>query len=78
MESKIRIYNRIAAILIFIGLPVLFWALGDVPKRTTLKETLSLITLIAFSMMLAQFYLARSNRAILNCGSPLLRIRNFT
>lgn len=65
MESKIRIYNRTAAILIFIGLPVLFWALGDVPKRTTLKETLSLITLIAFSMMLAQFYLARSNRAIL-------------
>lgn len=65
MENKIKIYNRIAAILIFIGLPILFWALGDVPKRSSLKETLSIITLIAFSMMLAQFYLARSNRQVL-------------
>ncbi len=65
MENKIRIYNRISAILIFIGLPVLFWALGDTPRRSNLKETISIITLVAFSMMLAQFYLARSNRQIL-------------
>lgn len=65
MENKIRIYNRVVALLVFIGLPVLFWALGDTPQRSSLKETISVITLIAFSMMLAQFYLARSNRKVL-------------
>jgi predicted ferric reductase len=65
MDNKIRIYNRIAAILIFIGLPVLFWALGDTPRRSNLKEAISILTLVAFSMMLAQFYLARTNRQIL-------------
>ncbi len=65
MENKIKTYNRIAAVLVFIGLPVLFWALGDTPRRSNLKETISIITLVAFSMMLAQFYLARSNRQIL-------------
>lgn len=65
MESKIKTYNRIAALLVFIGLPILFWALGNAPQRSALKETISIITLISFSMMLAQFYLARSNRDIL-------------
>lgn len=65
MQNKIKIDNRIAAILIFIGLPVLFWALGDAPKRTVLKEAISLVTLVSFSLMLMQFYLARSNRKIL-------------
>jgi len=62
---RIKIYNRIAAVLVFIGLPILFWALGDVPKRIVLKEALSILTLVAFSLMLMQFYLARSNRKIL-------------
>lgn len=65
MENNIKIYNRIIAILVFIGLPVLFWALGDIPWRTNLKEAISILTLVAFSMMLGQFYLARSNRQIL-------------
>lgn len=65
MQDKIKTYNRIAAILIFSGLPVMFWALGDIPRRTNLKEAISILTLVAFSMMLAQFYLARSNRQIL-------------
>ena len=65
MENKIKIFNRIIAILVFIGMPLLFWALGDIPRRTNLKEAISILTLVAFSMMLGQFYLARSNRQIL-------------
>lgn len=65
MENKIKTYNRIAAVLVFIVLPILFWALGDVDKRSVLKEALSILTLVAFSLMLMQFYLARSNRQIL-------------
>ncbi|WP_372773774.1 ferric reductase-like transmembrane domain-containing protein [Mangrovibacterium sp.] len=66
MENKIRIYNRVGAILLFIGLPVLLWALDDVPRRSDLKEAISVVTLVAYSLMLAQFYLARSNKIILN------------
>ena len=65
MQNKIKTYNRIAAILIFIGMPVLFWALGDVPRRSNLKETISLLTLVSFSLLLMQFYLTRSNRKII-------------
>lgn len=65
MENKIKIYNRIFAILVFVGLPILFWALGDVPKRSNLKETISIITLVSFSLMLGQFYLTRGNRSML-------------
>ncbi|WP_347840804.1 ferric reductase-like transmembrane domain-containing protein [uncultured Draconibacterium sp.] len=65
MQNKIKIYNSIAAILIFIGMPILFWALGDAPKRSVLKESISLLTLVSFSLMLMQFYLARSNRKII-------------
>ena len=65
MQNKIKTYNRIAAILIFIGLPILFWTLGDVPKRSNLKEAISLLTLVSFSLMLMQFFLARSNQKII-------------
>jgi len=60
---KKRILVSIAAI--FIGLPLLFWAVGDVPRRTVLKESLSLLTLLAFCLMLAQFFLARTSRGLL-------------
>ena len=65
MENKIRKYNRIAAGMVFIAFPVLFYVLGDFPRRTVLKETISIITLIAFFMMLFQFYLSRANGKVL-------------
>lgn len=65
MQNKIKTYNRIVGLLIFIGLPIVFWALGDVPRRSYLKEIFSILTLVAFSLLLGQFYLARSNRYIL-------------
>ncbi len=65
MEKRIRLYNGIAATAIFLGLPVLFFSMGDFPERSALKNGLSLLTIIAFCTMLAQFYLARSNKKIL-------------
>lgn len=65
MEKRIKIYNIIAAVVIFFGLPILFWLLGDFPSRNALKNGISLLTIFAFCMMLAQFYLARSNKNIL-------------
>ncbi|WP_096433713.1 ferric reductase-like transmembrane domain-containing protein [Labilibaculum antarcticum] len=65
MEKRIKKINIIAAVFIFLGLPILFLGLGNYPARSILKEGISLLTIIAFCMMLAQFYLARSNKNIL-------------
>lgn len=61
----------IAALAIFIGLPLLFYTLGDAPRRTLLKEGFSILTLLAFVMMLGQFFLARSNETLLSLFKPL-------
>lgn len=62
----LKTINVILGALIFIGLPMLLYSLGDAPRRSLLKEAISLITLLAFSLMLGQFFLARSNEAIIN------------
>lgn len=79
MEKKIRIYNLIAALLIFVGLPFLLWVLGDFPRRTLLKETISLLSILAFCLMLGQFFLARSNSKILkeHKMAGVLKIHKF-
>lgn len=59
-------YRLIFVIGVLIGLPLLFWAMGDFSRRSILKESISLITLISFTMMIGQFYLSRSSRKILN------------
>ncbi len=52
--------------LTFIGLPLLFYATGDLPRRTVLKESISIVTILAFCLMLAQFFLTRTNRWMLS------------
>lgn len=66
MENRIRKYNTIVAILVFIGLPILLVATGESQNRSLLKEAISYLTILSFYMMLAQFFLARSNKKILN------------
>ncbi|NPD44051.1 MULTISPECIES: ferric reductase-like transmembrane domain-containing protein [unclassified Lentimicrobium] len=65
MENRIKIYNQIAAVAVFIVLPILIYSLGDFPRRSLLKEAISLVTILAFSMMLMQFFLSRANKPIL-------------
>jgi predicted ferric reductase len=79
MGKCLQTYNVIAAILIFIGIPSLLYALGEFPRGTILKETISLLTILAFSMMLGQFFLARSNRSVLKVhkSSSVLKIHKF-
>ena len=60
----------IAAIAVFLGLPLLLYTLGDAPSRSVLKEAISLLTLLAFTMMLGQFFLARSNETLLALFKP--------
>lgn len=66
MKADMKTYNRLAAILFFLALPLLFWALGDTPRRSALKEIISVFTLLAYFLMLGQFFLSRGNKRILN------------
>lgn len=79
MEKQIKIYNFIGAILLFIGFPILFWAIGNIPKRTFLKESISILTLLAYFLLLGQFFFARSNKSILSGYkmNPILNIHKI-
>ncbi len=70
MKLTARIYIILAAFAVFIGLPLMFYALGDAPRRSVLKEVISILTLLAFSMMLGQYFLARSNATLLSLFKP--------
>ncbi len=76
MEKQIKKYNIIGAILLFIGFPIFFWAIGDIPKRTILKEAISVLTLLAYFLMLGQFFLARTNKNLLS-GHKMSSILNI-
>ena len=66
MKLSARTYAIIAALAVFIGLPLVFYALGDAPLRSVPKEAISILTLFALSMMLGQYFLARSNETLLS------------
>ena len=51
------------SVLAFTGMPLLIWAMGNFPNRSLLKESLSVITILAFCQMIGQFFLARTNRS---------------
>ncbi len=65
MDTIIKKQNFLIALSTFIGLPLLVWFLGDYPVRTVFKESISVLTILAFFMMLAQFFLSRSNSSIM-------------
>lgn len=61
MERSVKTYNHFTAIIVFIALPVLIYSISDFPRRSVLKEAISLLVILAFYMMLLQFYLSRIN-----------------
>jgi predicted ferric reductase len=69
MKEKDKKHNTLAAIGIyigiFIGIPFVLYTLANHPSRSLLKESISGIIILAFFMMVAQFYLARSNKKAL-------------
>lgn len=65
MKPDTRHLTIALALAVFIGLPLLFYTLGDAPRRSVLKETLSVVTFLAFGLLIGQFFLARSNQAVL-------------
>ncbi len=70
MKLTAKSATILTAIAVFVGLPLMFYALGDAPRRTVLKEVISIATLLAFAAMLGQFFMARSNTWLLSVFKP--------
>ena len=71
MKLSAKTYAISTALALFIGLPLLIYALDDVPRRSLLKESISILTLLSFIMMLSQYFLARSNKTLLSLFKPV-------
>ncbi len=61
MKTQSYIFKLSALIITFIGVPLLLYFSGNFPKRTTLMETISVVTILAFSLLLSQFFTSRLN-----------------
>lgn len=79
MKTELKKYHLIGAALVFVALPLILFLLGDFPRRSLLKETISIVTVLAFSLMLGQFFLARSNQYFIEPFkfSGVLRVHKF-
>jgi predicted ferric reductase len=62
MSGIIKSHFFRQTMLAFAGMPLLIWAMGNVPERTLLKQALSLITILAVFQMIGQFFWSRANR----------------
>lgn len=64
MNKESYITNLSSLIISFIGVPILIFVLGDFPRRNALSETISLITILGFSMLISQFFYSRINKRL--------------
>ena len=67
MGVKMRAYIKNnffrQSVLAFTGMPLLIWTMGNFPQRSLLKESLSVMTILAFCQMIGQFFWTRTNRS---------------
>ncbi|WP_386808060.1 ferric reductase-like transmembrane domain-containing protein [Lutibacter holmesii] len=64
MKNKHYIFKITSLAIIFIIVPILLYFLGDFPKRNLLMESVSLITIIGFTLLLSQFFSTRMNKKL--------------
>ena len=64
MKNKRYIFKLLILALLFIVAPILLYNLGNFPKRNLLKETLSLITILGFTLFISQFFSTRINKKL--------------
>lgn len=63
-NTNTKILYIILSLLIFIILPSIFFIFVQIPKRTILKDTLSILTILAFFIVIGQFYLSGINESL--------------
>jgi len=76
MELVIKKYNILVGLFVFICIPILLYALGDSFYRTTLKETLSIVTILSFTLIFSQFFISKINKDI-KYGNKMNKVLNF-
>jgi len=68
MGVKMRAYIKSnflrQSVLAFTVMPLLIWAMGNLFERSLLKESLSVMTILAFCQLIGQFFWARTNRSV--------------
>lgn len=65
MAEYIKNNVQLQILAAFIFMPLMIWAVGDYPQRTLLKESLSVVTIVAFNLIIGLFYLARTNKNVM-------------
>jgi predicted ferric reductase len=60
MKSQTNKLRLLPMIVLFTGLPIVFFITGEFPRRSLLKESISLLTIIGFCLILVEFFLSRS------------------
>lgn len=65
MSNSKKISYLIPLFLVFVVVPLVYLILGNFSERSLLKDIISFVTIIAFFMMVAQFFLVRSNKVML-------------
>ena len=61
METTLKRYQMIAALVFFVALPLLAYGTDNFPRQAVYKEALSIVTLLAFFSTVLQFFLSRAN-----------------
>lgn len=64
MKKRNYILKLIPLAIIFILVPIVLYSLSDAPRRDNLFEALSILTILGFSLLLSQFFLARTNKGL--------------
>ncbi|MGB5437168.1 MAG: hypothetical protein WBM98_14830, partial [Maribacter sp.] len=64
MKKESYIFKLLPLVIAFIGVPVLLYTLGNFPRRNFLMETLSLTTILGFTILMSQFFLSRINKKL--------------
>ena len=64
MKKRHYIFKLISLAVIFIIIPIILYILGNFPRRNFLMETVSVITIIGFTLLLSQFFSTRMNRKL--------------
>lgn len=61
MKSKSYIVKLLVLIFTFVIVPLIFYFTGNFPRRSTMMETFSILTILSFSLLLSQFFTTRLN-----------------
>lgn len=79
MKDVLKKYRFLSKTALFIGIPLMIYFLQDFPRRTSLKEFISALTILSFSFMLSQFYFTRGYRAVEQKGkmSVIVKVHKF-